>query len=131
MLIVYALAAPRESGWLFVGGGFTIVGLAAAALLVSVLDTGSNLARAFSCGPAVALGRASLLRVPVARAGLRGVANRRAARSPVVRIVAALAGRATATAASYRPVEMPAARLRRRLAGRGLARPSPVTARPA
>lgn len=135
VLVVCALTVPRESGWLFLGGGFTIVGLAAVALLASVLDTGSALARAFSWGPAVTLGRASyslyLWHAPVFEA----VANRLADRSPMVRIVAALAGCAAATAASYHLVEMPAARLRRRLAGRGPAErvpdAGPVTVRPA
>ena len=115
-LLVCAVAVPRDSGWLFVGGGFTVVGLAALAVLATVLDPGTALARAFSWRPAVHLGRASyslyLWHAPV----FEVVADRLGSRPAGVKIAVAFAGCTAATVASYRLVEMPMARLRRRWA---------------
>jgi peptidoglycan/LPS O-acetylase OafA/YrhL len=126
VLLVCAATVPRESAWLYVGGGFTLVGLAATALVASVLDARSRLARAFSGRRVVGLGRGSyslyLWHVPV----FLGVANRLSARPAGTRLLVGLVGCAVATVASYRLVERPAARLRQRLRSDGATRRQPA-----
>jgi len=116
VLLLCAATVHRDSSWLYVGGGFTVVGLAAVLLVGSVLDSGSPLARAFAWSPAVRLGKASyslyLWHVPI----FFVVADRLAGRPASQRLVLGLAGCAIATLASYHLVEMPVMRLRRRRA---------------
>jgi peptidoglycan/LPS O-acetylase OafA/YrhL len=114
LLICFAVVR-RESSWLFVGGGFTVVGLGAVVLIAAVLNADGLLARAFSWRPAVHLGRASyslyLWHVPI----FIVVANHLGGRPAVERLVAGLVGCAVATLASYHLVEAPVARWRRGL----------------
>lgn len=115
VLLVCVALVPRESRWLFVGGGFTVVGVGAVLLIASLLNADAPLARAFSWRPAVQLGRASyslyLWHAPI----FIVVANHLGGRPAVERLVAGLVGCAAATLGSYHLVEAPVARWRRRL----------------
>jgi len=123
VLLVCAVVVPADSGWLFVGGGLTVIGLAAALLVASLLDDDGPLTRMFAWRPAVRLGKASyslyLWHAPVFVA----VSAHLSGRSSAERLVVGLVGCALATAASYRLIEVPVARYRRRLAARREAGP--------
>jgi peptidoglycan/LPS O-acetylase OafA/YrhL len=114
VLAVCVARVPRESRWLFVGGGFTVVGLASVLLIASLLNADVPLSRAFTWRPAVRLGRASyslyLWHAPIFIA----VASHFAARPAAERLFVGLVGAGTATSASYLFVEQPIARMRRR-----------------
>ena len=127
VILACAIAVPRDSGWLYVGGGFTIVALASAAIIASVLEPGPWLHHALSTPPAVQLGKASyslyLWHVPVFSA----VATALAGRPAYQRLVVGMVGTAVATLCSYRFVEMPVARLRRK-ARAAVEAPAPAAA---
>jgi peptidoglycan/LPS O-acetylase OafA/YrhL len=116
LLLLFAGTVRRDSGWLYAGGGFTLVGLTAVLLVGATLDPAAGLATVFAWRPAVRLGRASyslyLWHVPVFAA----VTSRLAGRAASERLVVGLGGCALATLVSYRLVEMPLARVRRKLA---------------
>ncbi len=116
VLVLCSLTVRRENSWLFVGGGFTLVALAAVLLLASVLDREAPLARAFSWPPAVRLGRASfslyLWHLPV----FVIVGGRLETQPAGIRLIVGLVGCGLATVASFWFVEQPVARLRRRWA---------------
>ena len=116
VLLACTAMVHRDSSWLYLGGGFTVVGLASVLLLASLLDAEAPLARAFSWRPAVCLGRASyslyLWHVPA----FVVVADRLSDQPTGIRLVLGLTGCALATMASYQLVEMPVMRLRGRFA---------------
>ncbi|MGI8808548.1 MAG: acyltransferase family protein [Acidimicrobiales bacterium] len=117
VLLVCALTVPVDNGWLFVGGGFTVVGLASVLLVASLLDHDGPLTRAFAWRGAAQVGRASyslyLWHVPVFVAVGDALAGRPAGQRLAVGLVAC----ALATAASYCLIEVPIARFRRRRHG--------------
>jgi len=123
VLLLCAVVVPADSGWLFIGGGLTVIGLATALLVASLLVADGPLTRMFEWRPAVQLGKASyslyLWRAPVFVA----VSAHLARRSVTERVVVGLVGCALATLASYRLIEVPVARYRRRLAARREATP--------
>jgi len=128
LLLVFSVVARRDSGWLYVASGFTAVGLAAAALIASLLEPDAPLRRVFAWPPAVRLGRMSyslyLWHVPI----FSVVADRLAGRPPAERLVAGMVGATVATMASYHLVERPMLRLRRRAALRPAGEAAPMPA---
>ena len=124
VLLLCAAVVPADSGWLFIGGGLTVIGLAAVLLVASLFDADGPLTRMFEWRPAVELGKASyslyLWHAPVfvavsAHLGGRWVAER---------VVVGLVGCALATLASYRLIEVPVAQYWRRLAAKRDAAPA-------
>lgn len=114
VLLLCATKVHVNGDWLYVRGGFTIVGLASVLLIASVLDVRTPLARAFAWRPAVSLGRASyslyLWHAPVFIVVATQLADRPAAQRLLVGAVVC----AVASMASYGLVEAPARRLRRK-----------------
>jgi peptidoglycan/LPS O-acetylase OafA/YrhL len=104
----------------FFSVGYTLAALCAAVLiagLVGLEETG--IARLFACRPAVALGRVSygfyLWHLPV----FRWTDDRLVGQPAFARIVLGLLLALTATVLSYRLLELPALRMKRRFASSG------------
>ncbi len=129
VILVCATTVHNDTDWMYAGGGFTLVGLAATLLVASLLDADGPLTRVFAWRPAIALGRASyslyLWHVPV----FFFVAELRD-QPPLVRLVLGVLGCTAATLASYHLVEMPAMRLLRRRTSTGVPVASDRPARP-
>jgi peptidoglycan/LPS O-acetylase OafA/YrhL len=102
-------------------GGFTVVAIAAAVLIASVLDGDAPLTRALASRPAVALGRLSYSLYLWHFGIFQLVADHTVSWSALPRIGLAWALALIAAGASYRFVELPALRLKRRLGRPGTA----------
>jgi peptidoglycan/LPS O-acetylase OafA/YrhL len=117
-VLVAAAAGLEPYDGILYEGGFTLVAIAAAALIASVLEGEAPLSRALACRPAVLLGRLSYSLYLWHFGIFQLVGEHTTSWSPLLRVALGWALALIAAGASYRYVELPALRLKRRLGGR-------------
>ncbi len=118
VLVAAAAGLQPYDGVLYLGG-FTLVAIAAAALIASALDDEAPLTRALACRPAVLLGRLSYSLYLWHFGIFQIVGEHTTSWSAVPRVALGWSVALIAAGASYRYVERPALALKRRL-GRGV-----------
>jgi peptidoglycan/LPS O-acetylase OafA/YrhL len=118
VILAAALLAP-DARVLYLGG-FTVVAIAAAVLIASVLEPESGLARALSARPLVLLGRLSYALYLWHFGIFQVVAAHTAGWATAPRVLLGWSLTLIAAVASYRFIELPALRLKGRLGRRAL-----------